>query len=52
MMTTDLLLVGDADGPAPTTTVMTNTVAYILMATKEDLREFGNDLTTIPLVLV
>jgi hypothetical protein len=31
---------------------MTDTGAYILMATKEDLREFGDDPMPIPLVLV
>jgi hypothetical protein len=31
---------------------MTDTGTYILMATKEDLREFGDDSTAIPLVLV
>jgi hypothetical protein len=45
-------LFGDADGSATATTGMTDTGAYILMATKEYLREFGNDPTAIPLVLV
>jgi hypothetical protein len=49
---TFLPLRGDADGPAPAATKMTDMGAYILMATKEDLREFGNDPTVIPLVLV
>jgi hypothetical protein len=30
---------------------MTDSGAYILMATEEDLREFGDDPTVIPLVL-
>jgi hypothetical protein len=42
---------GDADDPAPAATTMTDTGAYILMAT-EDLREFGNDPMAICLVLV
>jgi hypothetical protein len=33
-------------------TTMTDTGTYILMATKEDLREFGDDPTAILLVLV
>jgi hypothetical protein len=45
-------LFGDADGSATTTTAMTNMGAYILMTTKEDLRELGADPTVIPLVLV
>jgi hypothetical protein len=45
-------LCGDADDPAPTATTMTDMGAYILMATKEDLREFGNDPMVISLVLV
>jgi hypothetical protein len=45
-------LLGDADGPSHVATVMTDTGTYTLMATKEDLREFGNDPTEIPLVLV
>jgi hypothetical protein len=52
VMTADPLLVGDVDGPAPVLTAMTDTGAYILMATKDDLREFGNDPMAIPLVLV
>jgi hypothetical protein len=51
-MTVDPQLVGDAAGPAPGATTMTDTGAYILMATKEDLREFGDDPMVIPLVLV
>jgi hypothetical protein len=47
-----LPLLGDADGPAHVATMMTDTGTYILMATKEDLREFGDDPTVIPLVLV
>jgi hypothetical protein len=50
--TADPLLVGDVDDPFSAATAMTDTGAYILMATKEDLREFGDDLTPIPLVLV
>jgi hypothetical protein len=38
--------------PAPAATMINDTGAYILLATKEDLREFGDDLMTIPLVLV
>jgi hypothetical protein len=45
-------LLGDADGPTHAATAMTDTGTYILMATKEDLREFGDDPTVIPLVLV
>jgi hypothetical protein len=44
--------VGDADGPAHAAAAITDTGAYVLMATKEDLREFGNDTTMIPIVLV
>jgi hypothetical protein len=45
-------LFGDADGSATTATAMTDTGTYILMATKEDLRELGADPMVIPLVLV
>jgi hypothetical protein len=51
-MTSVPQLLGDADGPSHAVTVMTDTGTYILMATKEDLREFGDDPTAIPLVLV
>jgi hypothetical protein len=51
-MTVDPPLFGDADGPVPAATAMTDTGAYILMATKEDLREFGDDPMVIPLMLV
>jgi hypothetical protein len=51
-MTADPPLLGDANGLAHAATAMTDTGTYILMATKEDLREFGNDPMTIPLVLV
>jgi hypothetical protein len=47
-----LPLLGDADGPTHVATTMTDTGTYILMATKEDLREFGDDPMAIPLVLV
>ena len=43
---------GDADGSAHAATARTDTGEYILMATKEDLLEFGDDPTAIPLVLV
>jgi hypothetical protein len=51
-MTAVLPLLGDADGLAHAMTAMTDTGTYILMATKEDLREFGDDPRVIPLVLV
>jgi hypothetical protein len=51
-MTTDPPLLGDADGPAHAVTAMTDTGTYILMATKEHLREFGDDPMALPLVLV
>ena len=45
-------LLDDADGSAIAPTARTDTGAYILMATKKDLLEFGDDPTAIPLVLV
>jgi hypothetical protein len=51
-MTADPPLPGAADGPAHDATAMTDAGPYILMATKEDLREFGVDPTALPIVLV
>jgi hypothetical protein len=50
--TADPPLLGDVDGPAHAATAMTDMGTYLLMATKEDLRKFGDDPMALPLVLV
>jgi hypothetical protein len=40
-MTADSPLIGDANGPSHAATAMTDMGTYILMATKEDLRELA-----------